>query len=309
MPRWHGGAGYRDEYQRAADYFVDGWNLVDEYRGQDDGDDYLHRAEQARHRRGDAFERGEEDAVGDEASREGLERHQREERQREVREVAPAVPERLEGEEQHDADCVREEEQAELVDLVLEREAARRERLPGHAGDCEQPPEEAGQRNIHQRAQAAAHADEYAADYEDARDALEDGRALVREVERAHYRRERERVVDDERFCDGEIFERGQEAAAREGDGERAGNYVKAQISAFDAEGFDAVREEEEKPRGREREERAVDHHGHQVYPRGGEDLRDGADYPPADGGGEREQRAAPIVVEPHFPIPSNACA
>ena len=53
MPRWHGGAGYRDEYQRAADYFVDGWNLVDEYRGQDDGDDYLHRAEQARHRRGD----------------------------------------------------------------------------------------------------------------------------------------------------------------------------------------------------------------------------------------------------------------
>lgn len=286
MPRGHGGACYRDEYQRAAYDLVDGWNLVDEYRGQDDGDDYLHRAEQARHRRGDAFERGKEDAVGDEASREGLERHQRKERQREVREVAPAVPERLEGEEQHDADGVREEEQAELVDLMLEREAARRERLPGHAGDREQPPEEAGQRNIHQCAQAAAHADEHAADYEDARDALEDGRALVREVKRAHYRRERECVVDDERFGDGEIFERGQEASAREGDGERAGNYVKAKISAFDAEGFDAVREEEEKPRGREREERAVDHHGHQVYPRGGENLRDGADYPPADGGG-----------------------
>ena len=36
MPCWHGGAGYRDEYQRAAYDLVDGWNLVDEYRGQDD---------------------------------------------------------------------------------------------------------------------------------------------------------------------------------------------------------------------------------------------------------------------------------
>ena len=247
MPRGHGGAGYRDEYQRAAYDLVDGWNLVDEYRGQYDGDDYLHRAEQARHRRGDAFERGEEDTVGDEASREGLERHQREERQREVREVAPAVPERLEGEEQHDADGVEKKSRRNSSTLCSSEKRRVASACPDMPATASSPQKRPGS-EIFISAPTAAHADEHAADYEDARDALEDGRALVREVERAHYRRERERVVDDERFGDGEIFERGQEAAAREGDGERAGNYVKAQISAFDAEGFDACVKKRKSP-------------------------------------------------------------
>ena len=198
MPRGHGSARYRHKDQRAAYDLVDGRDLMDEDRGKDDGDDYLHRAEQARHSCWDILQRGEENAVCDETARKSLQSHERKARYREIGEVSPAVPESLEDEQQHEADGVREKQQPELVDLMPEGKTARDERLPRHTDDREQPPEKAGKRNIQHCIHAAAHADENAAYYEDAGQTLKRSRPLVRYIERPRDGGERERVVNDE---------------------------------------------------------------------------------------------------------------
>lgn len=43
-------------------------DLIDEYRRQTDSDDYFERTEQARHRRGDIFQRRKERSVGKQAA-------------------------------------------------------------------------------------------------------------------------------------------------------------------------------------------------------------------------------------------------
>ena len=90
--------------------------------------------------------------------------------------------------------------------------------------------------------------------------------------------------------------------AACEGDRENPGNYIETPVLYVETKSLAPLAESKKKAGSDEREERTKNHDGHQIYSSCGEHLRNRADNPPADGGGKRERRAAPIVVELHFP-------
>ena len=106
FPRRHRGADYRDQYQQAAGDFVGRGDLIDEYRRQADGDDYFERTEQARHRRGDIFQRRKERSVGKQAAGYSLQGHDREQRHGETAEVVPTVVKGFKEKQQHDPEHV-----------------------------------------------------------------------------------------------------------------------------------------------------------------------------------------------------------
>ena len=77
MPRGHGRARYRHKDQRAAYDLVDGRDLMNEDRCKDDGDDYLHRAEQAYNCSRNTLESSEKCSICDKTSSKCLKGHHR----------------------------------------------------------------------------------------------------------------------------------------------------------------------------------------------------------------------------------------
>lgn len=75
MPRGHGGAGYSDEYQRAAYDLVDGWNLVDEYSRKDNSYNHLHCTKQSPHRCWNVLKRRVKQTICNKTSCKCLKRH------------------------------------------------------------------------------------------------------------------------------------------------------------------------------------------------------------------------------------------